>query len=151
MDGAGASGMDADDDGAAGAMSTAGMGSAGTDAMAAGRDGDDGEAGSDSEPSRPIAPGSAYGPCRDNGQCNGGLFCTSSGGSGGPSYCAPTCTQNGTGFASCPQPESGNVTAVCAVAFCVLLDCAELDCPTGMSCMKQAELSGFPSSVCAYP
>jgi hypothetical protein len=135
---------------AAGAGGAGGTGGAGSGAAGSGTAGSAdagrgaagaGDAGSDTDPP-PAEPGTVYGFCKAQGECEDGMICytlTVNGGVTG--YCAPPCSftgGGGSGLGSCVQPASGDVRAQCApfLGLCVLASCEGQDCPSGMSCVQ---------------
>lgn len=102
--------------------------------------------------SKPM-PGSAYGRCTPDRLCNDGLLCVSTNQGGNTEgYCAPGCmTRDDGSTTECPQPTSGDVSAVCVsfAELCALTPCGEASCPRGMVCVGR---NGQASQgTCQYP
>jgi hypothetical protein len=144
--------------GGSGVAGSAAAGAAGGAAGAAGSTGSDAGSGGDDVPLPPAKPGTPYGACAAQGECQDGMLCFAINANGGTTggYCAPPCTIGGSGgLVACPQPKSGQVQAQCAafLSVCLLAACEGQDCPSGMECVETdlalPQQSGLHD--CRYP
>jgi hypothetical protein len=77
-----------------------------------------------------------YPPCNFDPQpmCDDPFdFCEVFGGGSAPHHCTYACET----ASDCPQPETGTATVICGGSMddTCMLDCADAECPDGMSCI----------------
>jgi hypothetical protein len=156
----GEGGMTGGDGGDSGDSGEGGMsggdGGKGGDSGEGGMSGDGGGDGGDGggEP-MPAEPGTLYGPCINDAECNDGLFCMHSVRTNGELASSCTSMCGGQGLGQCEDPATGNVDPTCVYSFCLLQACQDRECPLGMSCAEtHVALPGGGSRTvaqCVYP
>jgi hypothetical protein len=144
--GGGGSAGKAGGSGAAGATGSGGAGRGGT-----GGTGGTSGAGSGGAGTTP------YSRCNTGSLCADGSLCANldQGSINEVGYCAPRCeASDEQEVGECPQPDSGQVEALCIpiANLCLLDECSDdARCPRGMMCSRTSSGPGSQQSSCVYP